>query len=153
LRGSSSFVHSALGSINGASLGDYPASVGPLCGGPFSFGRTLGALLPLNGRSLPLDWRTLPLYGRSLSLCGRSLPLCGWSLSLYGRSLPLCGRSRLRSSSSFPGHCGHWAKGHLSIFGAVPLLAVGLSHLQGAEPLLSCFRRILHSPSHIGTAG
>ena len=135
-----SVIHNALGSINGASLGNYPAVTGSLRRSALFYG--LGALhRPLTFdrrtlifylRSLSLHRRSLPLHRRTLSLHRRSLPLHGRTLSLHRRSLTLHRRS-LRSScgghllsmgrpfrsshilSFITGHRSNGTKGHLII--------------------------------------
>ena len=121
-----SVIHNALGSINGASLGNYPSVTGSLRRSALFY--RLGAL----HRPLTFDRRTLISYLRSLPLHGRSLTLHGRTLSLHGRMLPLHRRS-LRSSfrghllsmgrslgssqvlSFITGHRSNGTKGHLII--------------------------------------
>ena len=107
-----SVIHNALGSIYGASLGNYPAVTGSLRRSALFY--RLGAL----HRPLTFDRRTLISYLRSLPLHGRTLSLNRRSLrsSFRGHVLSM-GRS-LRPSqvlSFITGHRSNGTKGHLII--------------------------------------
>lgn len=100
-----SVIHNALGSIYGASLGNYPSVTGSLRRSALFY--RLGAL----HRPLTFDRRTLIFYLRSLTLHRRSLrSSCGGHLLSMGRSF--------RSShilSFITGHRSNGTKGHLII--------------------------------------
>lgn len=108
-------IHNALGSIYGASLGNYPAVTGSLRRSALFY-----RLRALHRRSLPLHGRTLSLHGRSLSLHRGSLSLHRGSLTLHRRtlslhrgSLPLHRRTLSLHRRSLRSSCG----GHLLSMG------------------------------------